>query len=431
MKETAKEIFLEAVGWNTPSHLIEDQVSVVNEILTIEDKHWSIGDRPVYVAAVGKASVAMSSTLQKMVRLPAENMITIAPQPDDKPQQQSNVYYASHPYPSEQSEQAAEALIQFSKEVPAGALVLFAISGGTSALVSKPVQAISMDAYAELNKLLLNSGADIAQINSVRKRLSQIKGGKLLNYFPSDITLVDLAISDVPGNNLAYIGSGPTIPDTVTFKEVYDILAELELLQKVPTSVYRYLEEGRKEEADESSKRVGQPTQEHDSFIIGSARSFAESLAEIAANRGFEPHLADQYYTDSVKEVINQVMKDVGNHENSPQAFIYYGESTANITGAGKGGRNQEMALQAAVKISKLENITWLSADTDGIDGPTDAAGAVVNDSTVEKAQKKGLDVNKFIENNDSYRFHQKMNTHLITGPTGNNLMDAVLVLTN
>ncbi len=466
MHQKTKEIFLRAIEENKPTHLIEEKVAVDNTVLKIGEDEWPLQNRPVYIIATGKASAAMSATLQRKLNVVDEHVITVAkassdpsPNPFPFPEkisekgrgtkappcdrvfrseggvgvgrkgQKQNIIYASHPYPDEKSEHAADALLKFIKKIPKNPIVLFALSGGTSALVSKPAEGISIEEIAEINKLLLNSGAAIDEINCVRKHLSDVKGGQLLNYFHPDITLVDLVISDVPGDDLEHIGSGLTIPDSSTFRDAYHILVEFDLWEKMPKPARKHIKKGLAGEASETLKPGEDPIREHTSFVIGSAKNFAKSMGKVAKNMGFQPKVAKSYYNTSIDNVISEVMKNIPGEVDKPTAFIYYGESTVNITGEGKGGRNQEMALRAAVEIAGMKNIAWLSAGTDGIDGPTDAAGAIVDGSTIQKAKEKGLDIDKFIKENDSYHFHEKMNTHLIIGPTGNNLMDVVLIL--
>ncbi len=433
MKESATEIFLRAIDKNKPARLIDKKIIVEKNILKIGGESYSLKDHPVYITATGKAAEDMCVALQDKIGVKEERVICIARNSEkNKHEHKQNYFYASHPHPDEKSEHAAAALIDFVERIPEEAVVLFALSGGTSALVSKPAEGISIAEAAEVNKLLLQSGAAIDEINCVRKHLSDIKGGQFLSYFQSGITLIDLVISDVPGDDLESIGSGLTIPDSTTFQDAYHILLEFDLWEKVSKSARNHIEKGLTGETCDTLKPWEEPIENHSSVIIGSAKQFAKSMAKIAEGMGFESYIAEDYYNSSVEKVIEKVIKTIKQTEvNSPQAFIFYGESTVNITGEGKGGRNQEMAMRAAAEIADMEDIVWLSAGTDGIDGPTDAAGAIVDNNTLKHAKDTGLEVERFIKNNDSYHFHKKMYTHLKTGPTGNNLMDVVLVLNN
>lgn len=431
MTEDAKRIFFEAIEKNKPAHLIDTAITLQEDGFLIHGQHFSTKNRPVYLIATGKASQSMTSALQNMFNLIDENILCIAPF-DRNQEPKKNLIYASHPYPDGKSKKAADALIKFIKNIPDNAIVLFAISGGTSALVSKPSDGVSMNEIRDVNKMLLHSGASIHEINAVRKHLSAVKGGRLLHCFQPNITLINLIISDVPGDDPQIIGSGLTVSDSSTFEEAKQVLLKYDLWNEVSRSVRHHIEKELDGEISDTLKAGEEPLREHQSVIIGSAQKFARSMSEIAAEMGYEAIVADDYYNASVGEVIKHIMKDIrsvssGTH--NPKAFIYYGESTMRITGVGKGGRNQEMAMRAAVELDGMNNVIWLSADTDGHDGPTDAAGAIVDGTTIQKARKKGLDVDEFIENNGSYHFHKKMRTHLITGVTGNNLMDIILVL--
>jgi len=427
--EEAKNIFLQAIDKNKPGYLIEQTITTQKDGFTIAEQHFSTESRPVYLIATGKASEAMTLFLQEKLGIRDENTICIARFDEDQDTKE-HIIYASHPYPDDKSEKAAEALIRFAKNIPKQAIVLFAISGGTSALISKPAEGISIDEIRAVNKMLLNSGSSIHEINTVRKHLSAVKGGRLLTYFQSNITLIDLMISDVPGDEPEMIGSGPTITDSTTFQDAYHTLTEYNLWKKIPKAARKHIEKGLTGEVQETPKRGNQTVKDHHTFIIGSGRKLAKSMAEAAEEKGYQPILAENYYNTSVDKVIEQVMIDLnqsGGRE--PKAFIYYGESTLSITGDGTGGRNQAMALRAAKEIDGRTNTIWLSADSDGSDGPTDAAGAAVSGETIGQAKNRGLNPDEFIKNNDAYHFHEAMQTLIKTGPTGNNLMDVVLIL--
>lgn len=436
-KDFLKSLFEKALGEMSPEKAAQRSVSLhENDILQIKDRSFDIKDRPIYLFATGKAAVPMSQSLLDILGERLTDLLVIAPDVSAIPEPYGDkVIAGSHPTPNGDSLDAGKRAVDFFKNVPGDALLLSLISGGTSSLMCLPAESISIDDLNETHQLLINSGAAIHEINAVRKHCSQIKGGQLLRNLDASVSLVNLVISDVPDDNLEDIGSGPTVPDSSTFRDARRILQERELWEKIPASVRRHIEKGLVGEAIETVKKDEHPLKEHHSFIISSARMLAETAAGVAEKDGYHTWIADRPFTGDVE----QVAEDIANHTISvaeqnehmelPALLVYYGESTVKVTGSGKGGRNQELALHGAQKIAGYEQITWLSAGTDGIDGPTDAAGAVVDWNTIQLAKERGVKADEYLSENDSYHFHEKLGTLLKTGPTGNNLMDVVLVL--
>jgi len=268
-----------------------------------------------------------------------------------------------------------------------------------------------------------------------RKHLSRVKGGHLLRYLDPSVILLDLIISDVPNDKPEYIGSGPTTPDMSTFQDAYHILLEYELWERIPSSVRKYIERGIDGIEPETLQPGEDPIKVHEQRIIGSPRKLAETVLELAKEQDFNTWMSQEPYNDDVEEVAEMLARQVrsvadrNGPVDPPAVLVFWGESTVRVTGNGKGGRNQELALRAAREIDGYKNVIWLSGGTDGIDGPTDAAGAVVDGNTFSEAEKKGIDPVEYLNNNDSYRFHEKMGTLMVTGPTGNNLMDLQIVI--
>lgn len=426
MESTAKQLFQEALAANNPRQLITSAVERKGDIIDVNGKALPIKDKTVYCLAVGKASRLMASALKKTLSLPSSNILCITPEQHNL---ESYCVPSSHPIPDKKSKQAADKLISFIQNIQSGSVVFFLLSGGTSALVCKPRPHISPEDIGITTTLLLHSGAGIHEINHVRKHLSAIKGGQLLSYFPTDCTLIDLVISDVPSDNLANIGSGLTIPDSSTFQDAYSILTQYKLWDQTPEIIQSHIRMGCSGLIPETTKPGHDPLNSHHSSIIGSARLFIEKIADYARKKGLHTRIAGNVFNDNVKNVAKDIAGEIKRHKNKNCVLLFYGESTVKVTGPGKGGRNQELALCGALEIEGMNNVTWLSAGTDGIDGPTDAAGAIVNSSTITEAKEKGLDPKRFIVDNNSYQFHDQMETHLKTGATGNNMMDVVIVI--
>lgn len=345
------------------------------------------------------------------------------------------VWQASHPVPDPLSLKAGEATVRFLEEIPPESLLINCLSGGTSSLLTLPGEGIPVEELNRAFKGLLNSGAGIHEMNTVRKHLSRVKGGQLLRYVDPSVTLVDLIISDVPGDDPQVIGSGPTTPDGTTFGDACRILSKYKLWESMPESVRFYLDKGRNGMIRETVKPGEDPVRTHRQHIIGSARMLAEKAAGIARVEGLNTWIADEPFNADVGKVAEKIgtrarsVADMSFPVSPPAALIYYGESRVNVKGNGMGGRNQELALHGALQINGYEKITWLSTGTDGVDGPTDAAGAVIDGGTVVKAMEAGLKPETFLAGNNSYRFHEKLGTLLKTGPTGNNLMDLQVII--
>ena len=430
-----QSLFTEALEAQKPGRLIREIID--EKHLRIEGQTFPLDENtPVYLIATGKASLEMGEAVRQQLsgRLAGGLVVTYLV---DGSFDEDNVhfYQGSHPVPDEHSLEAGRALKEFAGSIPEGSLVINCLSGGTSSLVCLPAGEIPIDELSTVYERLNNCGATIGEINTVRKHLSEIKGGQLLRHFPPDTTLFDLLISDVPGDDPATIGSGPTTPDATTYADVRNVFLKYKIWEQLPSSVRSHIEKGVRGEVPETLKTGEDPLAVHHTFVISSARKLADGVAELAGKAGYQALVAKEAYNRDVAEVASMIAREALNVSRGeaavrpPAAVIYYGESTVNVTGSGKGGRNQELALRGALEIEGYEDITWLSAGTDGIDGPTDAAGAIVDGTTIRKAREQGLDAEDYLNCNDAYHFHEKAGTLLRTGPTGNNLMDLQIVL--
>ncbi len=421
------EVFEQTLKATNPGKLVREYLEGAKDI-----------QEPVYLIAVGKAAVSMAEAVQEVLGDRLNAGVVVAPASEIGEVDGEGVLEylaATHPVPDERSVRAAERLVSFAEEIPAGSEVLCCISGGTSSLLCKPAEGLSFEDLATVHELLLRSGADIREVNRVRKHISGIKGGGLLRHFGSSVRLQNLIISDVPFEDPSLVGSGPTMPDASTFAQARAVLMKYGLVEQLPQPVSRHLEKGVAGAVPETLKAGEESLKEIRTEVIGSGRRFAEQAAALFREKGYDTEVAEQAYTASAGEVAAHIYEKISayakSHPHSPKAFVFYGESTVEVSGKGRGGRNQHLALHAAMKIDGLESVTWLSAGTDGIDGPTDAAGAVVDGGTIRKAEEKGLIPEAFLADHDSYTFHEETGTLLKTGPTGNNVMDIQLVVVN
>ncbi len=430
-KKLAANLFEEVLKGVSPRTFLPEKVRFdrKNGLLTIEDYAIQLKEsQPVYVIGTGKASPTMARAVEEILGERLHSGMIIAP-PDSKENLSTiQMLIGSHPLPDHRSFSSSVALLNFIKTIPEGALVLNLVSGGTSSLFAVPQDGISEDHLSRVYGLLLKSGASIQEINTVRRALSKVKGGQLLEYL-NHTTLMDIIISDVPDDDLRFIGSGPTISQVISYEEALSIIKKYSLDDSIPAPVRTWLE-------DQASIKPNHKTKDfdsHRSFIVSSASIVAGKFAELVRNQGYNTHLIEPAWAgliDDFEEHILSYLNKTVKKNGTREAYIFFGECTVEVSGSGLGGRNQELALRMAKHLSGIQrSVTFLSAGTDGIDGPTDAAGAVVDEKSYRKAVEDGLSPENYLRENNSYPFFRESGGHIITGPTGNNVMDLQLLL--
>jgi hydroxypyruvate reductase len=320
---------------------------------------------------------------------------------------------AGHPLPDERGVAGAKRIAEIAAHAGAGETLLCLISGGASALMPLPAEGITLGDKQATTALMLACGANIHELNCVRKHLSAIKGGHLAQL-AAPARVVSLILSDVIGDNLDVIGSGPTVPDSSTADEARAILERYSLWDRAPVAVRERLASGA--ETPKSLEGV-------ENIIVGSNRLAAEAAMAKARELGYEPRLLSTALDGEAREVGRRIARETG-------CVVAGGETTVTLRGKGKGGRNQELALAAAIELAGAgEQAVVLSAGTDGTDGPTDAAGAIAANDTVERAKKLGLVAEAHLEENNSYPFFAALGDLVVTGPTGTNVMDLIVRL--
>lgn len=353
--------------------------------------------------------------------------------------EKTTVLEAGHPEPDEAGVQAARCLVDFLEErVTSQDLLLFVISGGGSALLPSPVPEISFEDKRITTRLLLRSGATIHELNAVRKHMSRIKGGRLLEHV-KDAQVVSLLLSDVVGDDLGSIASGPTAPDPTTFEDSIQIIRKFGIENETPASVLQYLRSGveNRSFARETPKPGSSRFERVQNIIVGSNIMALEAAAETARAIGFPPLILSSSIVGSTSEAaqlhvsIAREVTSSGHPMAPPCCLISGGETTVRVVGDGKGGRNQEFVLCCAKQIADWEYspILFASLGSDGDDGPTDAAGAIATPDTATRAESKSLSVQDHLDRNDSYRFFLELGDQIITGPTQTNVMDLRFVL--
>ena len=297
-----------------------------------------------------------------------------------------------------------------------------------------PPENISLEDKRNATDLLLKSGANIHEINTVRKHISLVKGGNLARaVFPA--TVINLMISDVVGDNMDVIASGPFVPDDSTFPEALDIIKKYKLEDRIPVSILNYIRNGIKGEIKENLKQGDEFFNKITNYIAASNIIALQSAREEAEERGYNTIILSSLFqgeTENLARMHTEIAREVmlsSNPVSKPACLISGGETTVTIKGNGLGGRNMEFVMQSALLINGYENLMIASIGTDGTDGPTDAAGAIADGHTVERTKKMGINIMDYIQNNDSYNFFKQLGDIIITGPTNTNVMDIRIIL--
>ncbi len=381
------------------------------------------------VLGAGKASAAMAREVEEHMPGQIEGLI-VTRYGHAVSCDKIEIVEAAHPVPDEAGRSAAARMLKLAESANAEDLVLCLISGGASALLSLPSDGISLEDKQALNKALLECGADITQMNTVRKHLSAIKGGRLAAAAHPAKT-VSLLISDVPGDDPAVIGSGPTVPDPTTFDDARDVLAHFGI--KGPKSVTDHLNAGGEETPKPDDPRLA----DNEVHMIATPQASLEAAVAIALDHGIRPVvLGDSIEGEArdVAKVMAGIARQVRNHAQpamAPCVLLSGGETTVTVKGKGRGGRNAEFLLALAVQLAGADDIYALAADTDGIDGSEDNAGAIVTPDTLERAAAMDLNAMTLLSDNDGYSFFEKLEDLIKTGPTLTNVNDfrAILIL--
>ncbi len=440
MKRIAKAVFLKALSAVDPAKILKDRIRIEKNRLFIrtEGNSERVFDLKkvdkIFVVGTGKAAGAMAKAIEEIFEDRITRGIITTKYGHQLPLKKTAIVEAGHPLPDRKGFEGAKKIQRLLQESGPEDLVIFLLSGGGSALLPFPAGQIDLKEKQEVTQLLLDCGADIQEINTIRKHISRIKGGWLAKWaHPS--TVIGLILSDVVGDHLDVIGSGPTVPDPSTFEEAWEILKKYDLTNEIAPSIRKHLQSGREGKNEETPKPQDVIFESVHNSLLGSNILALQAAREEAAARGFnvlilsssiegETREAARFHTAIAKEVISS-----GNPIPRPACILSGGETTVTIKGKGLGGRNQEFVLAGALEISGVQKVVLLSGGTDGTDGPTDATGAVADHTTVQRAKSLGLDPRFYLNNNDAYPFFKKLEDLLITGPTHTNVMDVRILL--
>jgi glycerate 2-kinase len=435
LRKNAEAIFQAGVEAVNPILAVKKHVALQDDRLTVGDQVYNLAEYDgIYVIGTGKASAAMAQAVEELLGERLKGGVVNVKYGHSFPLNKIKVNEAGHPVPDEAGFHGTEEIIQLLKKTEKNDLVLFLISGGGSALLPYPAEGVTLEEKQRVTRCLLEVGACIHEINAVRKHLSRVKGGRLAKLaHPS--TLISLVLSDVIGDDLDTIASGPTVPDSSTFDDCLKIIEKYQMGEKIPVSVVELLEKGARGEAEETPKAGDPAFQRTQNLVIASNILAVQAAKRKAEELGYKSLILSTFVEGETKEVARvhaAVAKEIlqtGNPVPRPACVISGGETTVTIRGKGLGGRNQEFVLAAAIDIDGLENVVILSGGTDGTDGPTDAAGAIADGMTKNRALEKGMTAEQYLQENDSYHFFELLGDLLITGPTHTNVMDLRLVM--
>jgi glycerate 2-kinase len=435
MREQALQIFRAGLQAVDPVAAINRHVKVTDEVLELGNTSFNLNnfDR-ILVVGAGKAVAPMAKAIEDLLGNRMSTGVIVVKDGHGLPLKRIQVREASHPVPDERGVRGTEEILSVVKEAGTRDLVICLISGGGSALLIAPADGIRLEDKQSATKLLLACGATIHEFNTVRKHLSRAKGGRLAHLaYPA--TVASLILSDVVGDDLDVIASGPTVPDSSTFLNAKRILTSYGIWDKLASSVKSYIQKGTTGEIEDTPKSNDPAFQRCSQVLVGTnlqALTAAGTEAELLGYRTLilsskvegEAKEVAKFYTAVAKEILGS-----GYPIKPPACVLSGGETTVTLQGDGRGGRNQEFALASALAIEGLDNVVVLSGGTDGTDGPTDAAGAIADGTTVARAREQDLEAKEYLQRNDSYSFFQQLKDLVMTGPTRTNVMDLYMLL--
>ncbi len=429
--EAITRILVEAIRAVDPREAVKRAVRLENDALTVSGRAYDLQSfERIALLGIGKASVAMAQALAGILgnRLSQGLAVTKHDLPITDLHPRFSVQYGGHPVPDERSIQAGENVVEFLSRLGPADLLICLLSGGGSALVMAPVEGVSLADLKTLTRSLLTCGASINEINTLRRRLDRLKGGGVVRL-ANQAQVISLILSDVVGNPLEAIASGPTAPDPDTRAEALAVIGKYGLRDELPPSVIRILEAG--SELSKPSARLFERVQ---NVIIGSVLTAAQAGLKQAAQEGFHPYLLRIDLQGEARQAgfelatfLRQTTQ-TGSPVPAPACIIAGGETTVTVRGKGRGGRTTELALAAVSELAGYPGVMLITLATDGEDGPTDAAGAVVTSESFRRAAALGMDPGGFLAQNDSYSFFEALDDLLKPGPTGTNVDDLVFM---
>ena len=439
LNQKARRLALEsletALNAADPKQMLKSKLLLENSTLKVDGHSFNLEKlRNVYVIGGGKASGSMAEAVEQILGNRITDGLVNVPHGSKNKTSKIKLRGANHPVPDEAGVEGTRSMLDMVEHAEGNDLIICLISGGGSSLMPLPRGPISLTDKQEMTQALLKSGATINEVNTVRKHISDFKGGWLAKKaYPA--TILNLILSDVVGDPLDFIASGPTVPDSTTFNDAIGVLKKYSLWAETPESIRKVLSEGEEGLIPETPKADDEAFKKVHNVVVGNNRSSSLAACGQLRSAGLNTLLltatleGEARHAGVILATIGKEVKVSGNPVPNPAGIVAGGETTVTVTGKGSGGRNQELLLAAALKLRESDGIVVASLSTDGVDGPTDAAGAVADGKTVTRALKMGLVPEKFLAENNSYRFFAKLNDLIFTGPTGTNVNDVSVIV--
>jgi len=435
LKDTCLAIFRAGLEAVDPYEATKRALRLAGEELQVGEHSYPLKNfKRIVVVGAGKAGAPMAQAVEEILGERLEGGLIVVKYGYTAPLKKVKIIEGGHPIPDEAGQRGARELLEIVKGLGKDDLVFCLISGGGSALLPAPVEGVDLAEKQETTKILLESGASIHEINAIRKHLSRIKGGWLTKAV-APATIITLILSDVIGDDLDVIASGPTVGDRSTFSDCLRVIEQYELNAQIPSAVMTHLRKGAEGKAHETPKPDDTVFRTGLNLIVGSNMQCLEAAAHKAKEMGYQTLILSSLVEGETREVAKvhgAILKEIirtGTPLAPPACIISGGETTVTIRGKGKGGRNQEFVLACGLEIAGWEGAAVFSAGTDGTDGPTDAAGAFADWRMVKRAQELGLDPNAALRENDAYPFFERLGDLFITGPTNTNVMDIRILI--
>lgn len=435
LREHARAIFQAGLHAADPTGAVRRVVKVEENTLRVAGEAFSLaGPGSTRVVGMGKASAAMALPLEEMLGERLGGGVVVVKYGHGLALKRVRVVEGGHPVPDAPGEAGAGQIMEALRDGGPEDIVFCLISGGGSALSPAPVPGLSLEDKQAVTRLLLASGATIHQMNTVRKHLSRIKGGQLARA-AHPARVFSLILSDVVGDDLDVIASGPTVGDPSTYTDALSVLEERDLLDQVPGTVLSHLRAGARGDVPETPKPGNPALARVRNLIVGSNDLALNAAEKKAIELGYRVLLPPDLREGEARDLgvahatLARRIRGGDPRATEPVCVLTGGEATVTLRGDGKGGRSQELALSAARELEGVKGVVFLSGGTDGTDGPTDAAGGLVDDTTVSRGRSLGLDASDHLDRNDAYRFLQPLGDLLMTGPTLTNVMDLRVLL--
>ena len=434
-RELALESLEHALSAVDPKQIIRTKLVMKNSTLSVDKYSFNLRKfRRIYVIGGGKASGSMAQGLEQVLGTRITKGFVNIPHGTEQKTEIVELHGANHPVPDEAGVKGTRCMLEIVEQAEKDDLIVCLISGGGSSLMPLPRNDITIADKRELTNALLKSGATINEINTVRKHISDFKGGWLAKKaYPASI--LNLILSDVVGDPLDFVASGPTVPDSTTFGDAVKVLRKYDLWINAPASIRETLAKGEKGTIPETPKADDAAFKKVFNVVVGNNRSASLAACDYLKSQQLHTILLTATMEGEAKHVgtmIASITREIsasGNPVPKPAGIVAGGETTVIVTGKGLGGRNQEIPLASALKLRELDGSVVASLSTDGVDGPTDAAGAIVDGKTIAKAMKMGLKAEEFLATNDSYSFFSKLGDLILTGPTGTNVNDISVIV--